>query len=136
MTKRRVRPLPLLVLAAALALPACAHDFTVENRETPVHVWLTAPDLVAQGGTIDVLIYVGSEKVIQGPVHFPAGVGHIVLPTVYVTAGPTVVSAVVRGGTAGTTKTVPVAGETWLHVVVQGRTVLVNSYNGQPISAG
>jgi len=136
MTKRRRIPLPVLLLAAALLAPACAHDFTVENRETPVHVWLTAPDLVATGGTIDVLIYVGSEKVVQGPVRFPAGVGHIVLPTVYLTAGPKVVSAVVRGGTASTTKTVPVAGETWLHVVVQGRTVTVNSYNGQPISPG
>ena len=127
---RTTRPsaLLLLLVVGAAAVAACAHDFTLENRETPVHVWLSAPELGAQGGgEVDVLIYVGAEKVVEGPVRVPPGVGHVVLPTVYVTAGKKTVSAVVRGGTSSATRDVGVAGETWVQIVVRKRTVTIGS---------
>ena len=120
------------VLLAACA-GACAHDYRVESRDTPVHVWLTAPDLKEQAHTVDVLIYVGAEKVVQGPVRFPPGVGHVVLPTVYVTAGNQNVSAVVRGGTTSGTTVVGVTGETWVQITVRGRAVTIVGYDGQPV---
>ena len=127
----------LVPLAGHLLLSvgaACAHDYKLENRETPVHVWLSAPELTERGGTIDVLIYVGAEKVVQGPVRFPPGVGHVVLPTVYVTAGKKTVSAVVRGGTSSATTQVGVEGETWVQVVVRGRTVTIGRGEQAPIA--
>jgi len=136
---RIIRLLPLLSLAVFAALSglvssSCAHDYTLENRETPVHVWLSAPDLLERGGTVDVLIYVGAEKVVQGPVRFAAGVGHVVLPTVYVTAGRKTVSAVVRGGTASATTKIGVEGETWVQVVVRGRSVTIGSGEQAPVA--
>ena len=44
----RGRFIPLACLAAlacAVSGPACSRSFDVERRETPVHVWLTAPAL-------------------------------------------------------------------------------------------
>ena len=133
---RITRLFPLLLLAGCGVLAAaCAHDFTLENRETPVHVWLSAPELTARGGgEVDVLIYVGAEKVVQGPVRFPPGVGHVVLPTVHVTAGKKTVSAVVRGGTSSATTDIGVAGETWVQIVVRERTVTIGSGEQAPIA--
>jgi hypothetical protein len=130
----RLPPLLLLALAAVGAL-ACAHDFTLENRETPVHVWLSAPDLQVAGGEVDVLIYVGAEKVVEGPVRFPPGVASIVLPTVFVTAGKKTVSAVVRGGTSSATREVGVPGEMWVQILVRGRTVTISSSSQAPYLA-
>ena len=83
---------------------------------------------------MDVLVYVGAEKVVQGPVRFPPGVGHVVLPTVYVTAGRKTVSAVVRGGTASATSQVGVDGETWVQVVIRGRSVTIGSGEQAPVA--
>lgn len=130
---RTTRLLPLLLLLASSAA-SCAHDYTLENRETPVHVWLSAPELGARGGSLDVLIYVGAEKVVQGPVRFPPGVGHVVLPTVYVTAGKKVVSAVVQGGTSSATAWAGVEAETWVQIVVRGREVKITSGDQAPIA--
>lgn len=131
-----LQTLPLgLLLATALLLPAaCAHDFTVENRETPVHVWLTAPDLANTGGTLDALIYVGAEKAIEGPVRFPPGVLHVALPTLYVTSGDRVVSAVLEGGAISATDEVDIDGETWIQVTVQRRGVTIRDLDRPPNS--
>ena len=131
---RITRLFPLLLLAACAASVSCAHDYILENRETPVHVWLSAPDLEDRDATVDVLVYVGAEKVVQGPVRFPPGVGHVVLPTVYVTAGKKTVSAVVRGGTASATTDIGVEGETWVQIVVRGRSVTIGSGEQAPMA--
>lgn len=132
MTMRINRLLPIVGSLLLGLGAACAHDYKLENRETPVHVWLSAPELQPQGGTVDVLVYVGAEKVVQGPVRFPPGVGNIVLPTVYVTAGRKTVSAVVRGGASSATSQIGVEGETWVQIVVRGRTVTIASGEQAP----
>jgi hypothetical protein len=120
----------------ALVTAACAHDFTVENRETPVHVWLSAPDLGQAGGTIDALIYVGARKVVQGPVTFPPGTTHVSLPTVHVPTCPTTASAVLRGGALTAPRQIRVVGESWVQVVVRGDTVTIEYFREQPNVCG
>lgn len=120
------RLLPLLA-AALLAtggglLVGCAgHTYRVEDRDVPVHVWLTAPDLARAGGTLPALIYVGSQKVVEGNVTFEAGRPTVALPTAYVRAGPTQVSAVLGDGALSAAQSVEVEGESWLQVLVRGR---------------
>ncbi|MFV1959613.1 MAG: hypothetical protein ACC662_09405, partial [Planctomycetota bacterium] len=36
-----------------LLLASCAHSFSVESRDTPVHVWLAVPEFACEGGLID-----------------------------------------------------------------------------------
>ena len=79
------------------------------------------------------LIYVGAEKVVQGPVRFPPGIGYVVMPTVFVTAGRKTVSAVVRGGAASATSDLGIEGETWVQIVVRGRTVTIRSGDQEPV---
>jgi hypothetical protein len=106
-------------LLLGLAVTACAHDYDVENRDTPVHVWLSAPDLGPEGGRVNALIYVGSEKAVEGPVRFPPGVAHVKLPTLFMTTGDKTVSAVIQGGALSATDEVEIEGESWVQVVVR-----------------
>lgn len=132
------RPRASRILLACLALMVCAclvachTTFNVEGRETPVHVWLTAPDMPPGGGTVDALIYVGPEKVVEGSVHFPAGTKTINFPLVRVRMGDTLVSAVVRRGTVAARETFEVEGESWVQVLVRGGTVELRFDDQQP----
>jgi hypothetical protein len=121
-----------LALLAGTAFSACTTTYNVEGRETPIHVWLTAPDMPAEGGTIDALIYVGPEKVVEGPVHFPAGTKTINFPAVRVRMGETLVSAVVRRGTVAAREEFDVEGESWVQVLVRGGTVELRFDDQQP----
>lgn len=129
-------PLPrislLACVAAALLVAGCANDYHVEQRETPVHVWLVAPGADEGERVYDALIYVGAEKVVEGPVRFGPGVGYVALPTVYVTAGRKTVSAVVRGGAASATADVSISDEHWIVVTIHGREVGIAQSKYEP----
>jgi hypothetical protein len=127
------RLLVVAIVLASLAGGGCANDFALANRETPVHVWLTAPELAAGAGqAITALVYVGGDKVVDGPVAFPPGVPHVAFPVLYVNAGTRTVSAVLGGGAASATKEVKVAGETWIEVVLEGGQVEIRSSDREP----
>jgi hypothetical protein len=115
-----------------LSLAACAHDYGLEDLEVPVHVWLRAPALVAQGGRLDALIYVDAKKAVEGPVTFAPGATYVELPPVYVPAGSRTVSAVFRGGAASATEEVSIDGETWVVVTVAGGSVGIEAEDRQP----
>jgi hypothetical protein len=119
-----------------LLLAACSHDFTLENRETPVHVWLTAPDLARTGGRVDALVYVGAIKVVEGPVQFRPGVPTVALPTVFLNVGQVVVSAVIAGGSISATSRVEIEGESWVQIVVSGRGARILHSETQPSTTG
>lgn len=117
----------LLVLGLApVLLGACSHSWSVENRETPVHVWLTAPELAAQGGMVDLEVRVGNRVAVDGPVQFPCGIQNVVLPTVHLPAGSHPVTVTVRGGTLFPPGGPPrvargqtmACGETWVRVTM------------------
>lgn len=123
----------LLVLAALVTATGCRNDFSVEQRETPVHVWLHAPDLAPAGGTVNALIYVGSEKVVEGPVRFPPGVLNVEFPTVFMPAGANkTVSVVLNGGEISATDRVNVSGDTWVQISVRGRRIEIKGYGREP----
>lgn len=138
----RGRAAALLAGLAALlgplaALAGCANPaYLVEQREVPVHVWLTAPDLAAGGGSVSALIYVSSSKVVEGPVRFEPGQATVVLPTAYVRAGTLTVSAVLEGGAATASDRVEVEGEAWVQVIVRGRSASLRVSENQPSTAG
>lgn len=120
----RLLPLTAAALLATWGglLAGCAgHTYRVEDRDVPVHVWLTAPDLAPSGGTLPALVYVGSQKVVEGNVTFEAGRPTVQLPTAYVRAGPTQVSAVLGDGALSAAQSVGVEGESWLQILVRGR---------------
>lgn len=138
MTRPRV-PLLLLVcstLVVCACLAACQTSYNVEDRETPVHVWITAPDMPPEGGTIDALVYVGPEKIVEGAVNFPAGTKTINFPAVRVRVGDTLVSAVVRRGTVAARETFEIEGESWVQVLVRGGTVELRLNDQQPNPRG
>lgn len=126
------RPHPLLLGLVLLLCAGCRTSWGVENREVPVHVWLTAPGLATQGGTLQALVYVGSEKVVEGPVRFPAGVPTIMLPTAYVRAGDRLVSAVIGGGRLVAREEVEIEGESWVQIVVGPTSVGITYSETQP----
>ncbi len=136
---RRLTPLlsllPLLVAPALLG--ACSsHPYRVEEREVPVHVWLSAPELARAGGTVEALVYVGSTKVVEGPVRVEAGRPTVALPTAFVRAGPVTVSAVLGGGAAAAEERVEVEGETWVQVRLVGRGASLRVTEEQPSPDG
>lgn len=105
----------LLVLLFA---PACTTDFGVENRETPTHVWITAPALAERGGSVQALVYVGSKKVVEGPVQFSKGVPTINLPIAYVRTGDTLVSVVIDRGRMSVREEIEIEGEGWVQILL------------------
>lgn len=131
------RSAALLAVAATVLLSACgSHPYRVEEREVAVHVWLTAPDLAAQGGSIDALVYVGPAKVVEGPVRFEAGKPTVALPTAYVRAGTVSVSAVLGGGVSATNDRVAIEGESWVQVTLRGRAATLRVSEEQPDPTG
>jgi hypothetical protein len=126
-----------LVIGTFVGFAGCAkHGYRVEQREIPVHVWLTAPELAATGGSIHALVYVGSQKVVEGRVTFEPGKPTVALPTAYVRAGSTQVSAVLGDGAMSAENTLGVDGESWLQVLLRGRTVTLRLTNAQPSPLG
>ncbi len=111
---------------------SCSPTWDVEQRETPVHVWLTAPELARSGGTLDALIYVGPYKVVQGPVQFAQGGPTVNLPTLFIRAGNREVSAVIDRGRASTKSTVGIEKESWIQITVRGNTVSIRKTEEQP----
>jgi hypothetical protein len=125
----------LTLLAPALA--GCAgHAYRVEQREVPVHVWITAPELAARGGSLPALVYVGPQKVVEGNVTFEPSKPTVALPDAYVRAGATPVSVVLGDGAMAVNQTVNVDGESWLQVTVRGRTATLRLTKDQPDPRG
>jgi hypothetical protein len=116
-----------------LALSACAHDYLVEDRRTPVHVWLSAPEIGAHGGRIEALVYVGAEKVVEGSVAFAPGVSTVTFPTIHVNRGSRLVQVVLARGAMTSSQEVNVDGETWIHVTLSRGAVTIASDDEQPL---
>jgi hypothetical protein len=130
--RRLAHALPLLALALAAG---CAHSYVVEERETPVHLWVTVPGALETGRTLDLLAYVGAEKAFEGPVRFAAGTPHVALPTLYLPAGTKQVSVVVDGGALSETTEVRIRQESWLQIVVRDRRVQIAHHEQEPRAA-
>jgi hypothetical protein len=117
--------------ALALAAMACSHAYVVEDRETPVHVWLEAPAAVQGDVATHVTIHVGDRQVLDGPVRFPAGQTRIELPTVYLKAGERNVSVAI-GGRAAARETAKVRHATWILVSIRGAAADVSVHDREP----
>jgi hypothetical protein len=113
-------------------LGGCAHDFAVERRDTPVHVWISAPALGARGASIPALVYVGSEKAVEGTIAFPQGTSTVILPTIRMTEGKWLVQAVFAGGAITVSDDVHVKGETWIEILIQNRAATIHTSDQQP----
>lgn len=123
--------LPLLL--GVVALGACSsHPYRVEEREVPVHVWVTAPEQAAAGGTLQALVYVGPTKVVEGPLSFERGRPTIELPTAHVRAGPVAVSAVLDGGAIAASDRPEIERESWVEITVRGRSATLRISDEQP----
>lgn len=134
MTRYRKR-LAWLVLGFAVAgglSASCSHTWDVERRETPVHVWLTAPELARAGGQLSALVYVGPYKVVQGPVQFAEGGPTVNLPTLFIRSGEREVSAVIDRGRASARTTVEIEDESWIQIIVTGNAVSIRKTEAQP----
>jgi hypothetical protein len=121
----------LLLLGAGLAA-GCAHSYDVENRDTPVHVWISAPELAATGGTLTVKVEVAGRVLADGPVAFPSGAPTVELPVARVRTGSVPVAVTVDGGRVRAQQSVGVPNESWIRVVVRGAAVSISSYREQP----
>jgi len=126
----------LLLAALALALPACGHTYEVESRETRVNVWLTAPSIAAEGGSIDALIYVGPYKVVEGPVQFPKGVSTVILPPLFIRSGQRKVSVVLGGGRYTATSNVKIEREGWIDITLRSRALSIAFTEVEPSRIG
>jgi hypothetical protein len=132
-----VKPWRRLVLLLGVVLGplfacGCAHDYTLEERETPIHVWITAPELAERGETVSALVYVGGQKVVEGPITFQPGKPTVVLPSVTARAGTVRASAVLFDGSVSSQATIGVEGEAWVQILVRGRTASIRSFEEQP----
>ena len=125
-----------LLSTALLAWGGCGTSRIVENRETPVHVWLTIPAMAAQGGQVQALVYVGSHKVVEGPVVFPQGVSTVNLPTAFLPAGDKRVSVVLDGGRRAANDAVDIQQESWIQIIVEGGRIRIRHEDEQPNPAG
>jgi len=126
---RRIVPVSL---AVAALLSGCAHDFEVERRETPLHVWFSAPSLPAGTRFVQADVRVGPYAVVSGPVEFPAGVATVRLPTLYLRSGTYgVVAAVGRGPARGSAQ-IGLRRESWVHIVLQGDEVRISQAEAEP----
>lgn len=121
-----------VLLAGLLALAGCAGTYSLEDRDTPVHVWITAPDVAAAGGTLPALVYVGGQKVVDGTIAFQPGLPTVVLPSVTAKTGPTRVSAVLFDGATSVQEDIEVEGECWVQVVVRGSSAVLFTSEQQP----
>ena len=122
------------VLAAGLL--GCTGDFTVERRESPVHVWLSVPGLAASGGQLHADVTLGPYGVVRDIVTFPRGVPTVELPTVYVRDGAYVAAVRLREAGVAVQQAVEVEGETWVTITVDGRAVRIATEEMQPDPSG
>ena len=102
----------------------------------PVHVWITAPELAARGGSLQALVYVGPQKVVEGWVAFEPTRPTVALPDAYVRAGATTVSVVLADGSMSVNQTVNIDGEAWLQVTVRGGAATLRHTQTQPDPRG
>jgi hypothetical protein len=119
-------------MTLAVLAPCCAHSFDVENRETRVNVWLTAPHLAAEGGTLYALIYVGPYKVVEGPVKFTKGGPTVNLPPLYIRGGNRKVTAVLAKGRFNVATQVEIEEESWIQVVLSNGKARIDFAETQP----
>ena len=131
-----VRTAALLAILGGGSAGCASHTYRVEERDVPVHVWITAPDLATSGGTLPALVYVGSQKVVEGNVTFEPGKPTVRLPTAYVRAGPTQVSAVLGDGALSASQSFGVQDEAWLQVMVRGRAATLKFTKNAPDPLG
>ena len=134
MTGRHLLRVGLCLLTLALFAPACGSTstFEVENRETQVNVWLTAPDFCATGGRVDALIYIGPYKVVQGPVEFPANTPTVNLPPVFIRTGCYDVAAVLDGGRYSVRERIDITRQGWVQVILRGGRIRIDYDEKQP----
>ena len=125
-----------MLAVLALPLPSCGHTFALESRETRVNVWLTAPAVAAEGGSIDALIYVGPYKVVEGPVQFPKGVNTVILPPLYIRSGQRKVSAVLGGGRYTAAANINVEREGWVDITLRSRALSITFTEVEPSRIG
>ena len=122
-------------LLVAASLSACGgNKYVVEDRDTPVHVWLAAPAAMAADVATHVLLYVGDRKVMDGPVRFPAGQTSLELPTVYMPAGERAVSVVIGGGQSAARGTAKIRHATWILVTIRGMAADISVSDKEPSS--
>ena len=128
---RRLSLSALLVTTACLA-GSCASDFTLENREVPIHVWLSAPGFANGGGTMHSRIYIGRSRSVDDVVRFPKGSPTVNLPSVYLRTGPKTVTAEFGRGQIRVRKQVEVEGECWIQITVAGQEASIVVFDEQP----
>lgn len=130
------RAAAVLAVLATAGLSGCGTTFDLERRETPVHVWLTVPAYARTGGVVEADITVGPYRVVQGPVTFPRGTPTVALPSLYIRAGGYTVSARLQGGQVRASQVVGIEGESWIQIVVSGRSASIEVLEEQPDSRG
>ena len=86
----------------------------------------------ARGETVTALVYVGGQKAVEGPITFQPGKPTVVLPSVTTRAGSTRVSAVLFDGAVATDQTVGIEGESWVQILVRGRSASIRATDEQP----
>lgn len=118
---RRLLPLALL----ALVLGGCRTTWSIESRDTPVHVWLTSTQLAACGGMIQARVTVGPHVAVDGPVRFLPGVPNVKLAPLRMAAGTKRVDVSIDGGRLKRCVSVGVSGATWIRITIGERSVQV-----------
>jgi hypothetical protein len=131
-TARPSIPILFACLLLGLGMPACAHDFRVEGRETRVNIWLTMPHLAQAGGQVEALVYVGPYKVVHGPVVFEKGSPTVNLPPLFIREGSYDVAAVIDGGRFSIRENIDIEGESWVQIIVRDQKVSLEYTERQP----
>jgi hypothetical protein len=123
-----------LALAGLAALPGCRHAYGIEERESPVHVWIDVPAARTADQTVELTVTVGGLAAARGTYLFPAGRPRQEMPPLYLRAGshPVVVT---RGGRVVASDTVPVGHVTWIVVTVDGAGASVARSRAEPGTA-
>ncbi len=121
-----------VLLVTASLVGACASDFTLENREVPIHVWLSAPGFANDGGSMHARIYVDRSRSVDDVVRFPKGSPTVNLPSVYLRTGPKTVTAEFGRGQIRVQKQVEVEGECWIQITVAGQEASILMFDEQP----
>ncbi|MGE0193215.1 MAG: hypothetical protein AB7T63_14365 [Planctomycetota bacterium] len=137
-TRHPRRSWPGLAAACVLAagLLGCSSDFTVERRESPVHVWLSVPGRAVAGGQVHAEVSLGPYGVVRDVVSFPRGVPTVELPTVYVRDGAYIAAVRLRELGVAVQQAIEVEGETWVTITVDGRSVRIATEETQPDPSG
>lgn len=135
----RVPILVLLAIVAVMAVPVlgCAqNDYTLERQETPVQVWLTAPELARQSGQIEALIYLGAQKVVEGPIRFTPDAPTVNMPTVYTRPGPKIVSVVLGGSRISAREQITITEPGWVQITVRNNRATIEFHDTRPSAWG